>query len=134
MKQLLKALSALGIALIIVFAVRAYAFTVYTVPTDVCQTLRRGDRVLVNRLSRVDFKKGELMVFRNSSDFIGRVEAVPGDTVRLGMLRYLIPQTCCPRCKCDDCRLYMVSLGKGRTLVYRHQVVGRATKLFHLPF
>jgi signal peptidase I len=134
MKQLLKAVSALGIALIIVFAVRAYAFTVYTVPTDVCQTLKRGDRILVNRLSRVEFKKGELMVFRNSSDFIGRVEAVPGDTVRLGLSRYLIPQTCCHRCKCEDCRLYMVNLGKGRTLVYRHQVIGRATKLFHLPF
>ncbi|MGI6242195.1 MAG: S26 family signal peptidase [Prevotella sp.] len=134
MKQALKALSALGIALIIVFAVRAYAFTVYTVPMDVSQTLTRGDRVLVNRLSRVEFRRGEMIVFRNSGDIIGRVEAVPGDTVKLGLLYYLIPQTCCPRCRCNDCKLYMVNVGQKRMLVYRHQVIGRATKLFHLPF
>ena len=134
MKQALKALSALGIALVIVLAVRAYAFTVYTVPTDISQTLRRGDRVVVNRLSHVELRKGELVVFRRRGDVIGKVEAVPGDTVRIGSRLYLVPWRCCPKCKCNDCKLYLVNLGQGWTLVYQHQMVGRATKLFHLPF
>ncbi|MFQ7112963.1 S26 family signal peptidase [Hallella bergensis] len=134
MKQAIKALSALGVALVIVLAVRAYAFTVYTVPTDISQTLRRGDRVVVNRLSHVELRKGELVVFRRRGDVIGKVEAVPGDTVRIGSRLYLVPWRCCPKCKCNDCRLYLVNLGQGWTLVYQHQMVGRATKLFHLPF
>ena len=134
MKQALKALSALGIALVIVLAVRAYAFTVYTVPTDISQTLRRGDRVVVNRLSHVELRKGELVVFRRRGDVIGKVEAVPGDTVKIGARLYLVPWTCCSKCKCSDCRLYLVSMGRGWALVYRHQMIGRATKLFHLPF
>ena len=134
MKQALKALSAFGIALIIVLAVRAYAFTVYTVPTDISRTLRRGDRVMVNRLSHVEFKKGELVVFRRGGDVIGRVAAVPGDTVKIGSRQYLVPWRCCPKCKCNDCRLYLVNLGQGWTLVYQHQVIGRGTRLFYLPF
>lgn len=134
MKQAFKALSAFGVALIIVLAVRAYAFTIYTVPTDICQTLRRGDRVMVNRLSRVELRRGDLVVFRMGGDVIGMVEAVPGDTVRIGRQQYVVPSACCSGCKCNDCRLYLVSLGRSHTLAYRHRMIGRATKLFHLPF
>lgn len=134
MRQAIKVLSALAVAMVVVLAVRAYAFTIYTVPTDISSQLRRGDRVLVNRLSRVDFRRGELMVFRAPGDVVGRVVAVPGDTIGLAGRRYVIPDICCSRCGCTDCKLYLVSLGHSETLVHKHQVVGRAVRLFHLPF
>lgn len=134
MRHFLKAVIALGIALLVVIAMRAFAFAIYTVPTDLSQTLKRGDRVMVNKLSHTELEKGQLVVFRKSADLIGRIEAVPGDTIDLGGRQYLIPQTCCERCACKDCKLYLVDLGNGKMLVYRHEVVGRAVRLFHLPF
>ncbi len=132
--QAIKALIALGIALIIVFAVRAYAFTIYTVPTDITTMLKRGDRVMVNRLSHASPKVGDLVVFHHHGELIGRVEALPGDTVRLGTNRYVIPKRCCDRCFCPDCKLYMVSLGSTQALVFKHQMVGKARRLFYLPW
>lgn len=134
--ELKKVLVALAVALLIVFAVRALAFTVYTVSTDVSPRLKRGDRVMVNRLERTNFKHGDMLVFRYRADLIGEVRAVPGDTVALDTARYVIPRTCCARCVCDDCRLYLVDLGlgHGRVLVHKHEVVGRAYRLFSLPF
>lgn len=134
MRYFLKTIFVLAVALAVLLVVRFYAFTVYAVPTDIDQTLRRGDRVVVNKLSHVGFKKGDLMVFRCSRDIIGRVEGVPGDTVAVDSGQYLIPRICCSRCRCLDCKLYLVNLGRSRTLVYRHQVLGHAYKLFHLSF
>ena len=64
MKQALKFLVALCVAIVILFAVRAYAFTIYTVPADLASVLRKGDRVLVNRMARDSFSRGDLDVFQ----------------------------------------------------------------------
>ena len=64
MKQALKFLVALCVAIVILFAVRAYAFTIYTVPADLASVLRKGDRVLVNRMARDSFSRGDLVVFQ----------------------------------------------------------------------
>lgn len=134
MRQMVRALIAFGIALIIVFAMRAYMFTIYTVPSDISGMLRRGDRVMVNRLSHADLRVGDWVVFNKGESFIGRVEALPGDTMRVGGRLYAIPMKCCDRCLCPDCKLYLLNLGPSRTLVYKHQMVGKAHRLFHLPF
>ena len=52
-----------AIAVAVMWGVRTYLFTIYTVPkTVVDQHLRAGDRVLVNRLSRTDFTVGDRVV------------------------------------------------------------------------
>ena len=61
MQQLRAWLLTSGVALLIVVAVRAFAFTVYRVPA--ASVLRQGDRVVVNKLSHRNFHRGELIVF-----------------------------------------------------------------------
>ncbi len=134
MNQVIKATIALGIALVIMFAVRGYAFTICSVPTDISSQLRRGDRVLVNKMVHAGFRRGDLLVFGQTEKLIGAVEGVPGDTVRLNGRSYRIPMRCCGKCGCPDCKIYLVSMGKGKTLVHQHQVIGKAHKLFRLPF
>ncbi len=160
MKQALKALLTLFGALVIVFIVRAYSFTIYTAPVAVGHTLVPGDRVLVNKWVRAGFVRGDLLVFspqdgpravgpesggrtdgshgwpllRTRCELVGRVEALPGDTITWRGVRYRIPLRCCRRCGCPDCKLYLVDTGHGQLLVHRHQVVGKARRLFHLPF
>ena len=147
MKQALKALLTLFGALVIVFIVRAYAFTIYTAPVAVGHTLVPGDRVLVNKWVRAGFVRGDLLVFspqdgpravgpesggrtggshgwpllHTRCELVGRVEALPGDPITW-------------RGGCPDCQLYLVDTGHGQLLVHRHQVVGKARRLFHLPF
>ena len=64
MKQALKFLVALCVAIVILFAVRARVFTLYTVPADLSSVLRKGDRVLVNHMVRDGFSRGNLVVFQ----------------------------------------------------------------------
>ncbi len=134
MRQLAKFLLALGVFVAIFLAVRAFAFAIYTVPTDVTPTLRQGDRVMVNKVAHATFRRGDLMVFRQHERLVGAVEAGPGDTIRVGRYRYRIPQRCCRRCACADCKLYLVNTGRSHTLVHLHQVEGKATRLYHLPW
>ncbi len=134
MRQFAKFLLALGVFAVIFMAVRAFAFAIYTVPSDVTPTLHKGDRVVVNKVAHATFRRGDLMVFRQPERLVGAVEAVPGDTIRVGRYRYRIPHHCCRRCACADCKLYLVNTGRSHTLVHLHQVEGKATKLYHLPW
>lgn len=140
LKQTLKFVLALAIALALVLVVRAFAFTVCRLPCDFSQTYRRGDRVMVNRLSRGDLRRGELVAFCTDSAAVpclfpssgltlGLVEAVPGDTIVLERRRFRIPLKCCRKCRCVDCKLYLVYTGKGRVLVHKHQLAGKAFRL-----
>lgn len=64
MKQLLKFVAALCVALAIVLGVRAVAFTICTVPVDIGDKLHRGDKVMVNKLSSaLDFSRGDIIVY-----------------------------------------------------------------------
>lgn len=134
MKQIVKTIIALAIAAALLLVVRSYLFTVYTVTTGLDSQLRQGDRVLVNKWSQDSVRRGDLLVFSTHATLIGRVVSVPGDTIRFNHSRYLIPQVCCHRCLCPDCKLYLVNTGSTRMLVHKHQVVGHATRLFHLPW
>ena len=64
------------------------------------------------------------------TNFIGVIMHLPGDTIRLGKERFVIPTVCCKRCGCQDCRLFLLRTACGKTLVHKHQIVGKAYKLF----
>ena len=142
MKIAVKFLIALGLSLLLVWAVRTYAFTVFTVPAGgLPPQLQAGNRVIVNRIDCDFFNRGDVVVFRDSvtyqrrkivaeAYFIGRVEKLPGDTIRIDTVQYIIPTVCCKRCGCKDCRFYLLKTPSGQQVVHKHQMIGKAYKLF----
>ncbi len=134
MKQALKFLVVLCVAIVILFAVRARVFTLYTVPADLSSVLRKGDRVLVNRMACDGFSRGDLVVFQRQGVHVGRIIHLPGDTIVLRGAAYVVPSVCCWRCPCADCHFYIVDIGNKNTVVHTHEMMGRATKLFYLPW
>ena len=146
MKIAVKFLIALGLLLLLVWAVRTYAFTVFTVPAGgLPPHLEEGNRVIVNRIDCDFFNRGEIVVYADSVAlplrnqrrknvfmvyFIGRIDKLPGDTLRIGKASYIIPTVCCKRCGCKDCRFYLLKTPAGEQLVHKHQMIGKAYKLF----
>lgn len=146
MKIAVKFLIALGLSLLLVWAVRTYAFTVFTVPAGgLPPYLEEGNRVIVNRIDCDFFNRGEIVVYADSVVqplrnqrrknvfmvyFIGRIDKLPGDTLRIGKASYIIPTVCCKRCGCKDCRFYLLKTPAGEQLVHKHQMIGKAYKLF----
>ena len=150
MKIAVKFLIALGLSLLLVWAVRTFAFTVFTVPAGgLPPQLKAGNRVIVNRIDCDLFDRGEVVVFRDSvlapyknqgrsqprkfvaeAYFIGRIEKLPGDTILVDTASYVIPTVCCRRCGCKDCRFYLLKTPTGQQLVHKHQMIGKAYKLF----
>lgn len=128
--------------MLLVWAVRTFAFTVFTVPAGgLPPQLKAGNRVIVNRIDCDFFNRGEVVVFRDSvtyqrrkivaeAYFIGRIEKLPGDTIRIDTVQYIIPTVCCKRCGCKDCRFYLLKMPTGQQLVHKHQMIGKAYKLF----
>ena len=145
-------------SLLLVWAVRTYAFTVFTVPAGgLPPHLEEGNRVIVNRIDCDFFNRGEIVVYADSvalplrnqgfnqsssqgfsyrrkrvivEYFIGQIEKLPGDTLRIGKASYIIPTVCCKRCGCKDCRFYLLKTPAGEQLVHKHQMIGKAYKLF----
>ena len=150
MKIAVKFLIALGLSLLLVWAVRTFAFTVFTVPAGgLPPQLKAGNRVVVNRIDCDFFNRGEVVVFTDSvfapvenqgqsqvrkfvskAYFIGRIEKLPGDTILVDTVKYVIPTVCCRRCGCKDCRFYLLKTHTGQQLVHKHQMIGKAYKLF----
>ena len=124
--------------MLLAWAIRTYAFTVFSMPQGgLPPLLKEGDRVIVNRIDCDFFNRGDVIVFVDSvetkvnpTDFIGVIERLPGDTIRMGKNRYVIPTICCKRCGCKDCRYYLVRTACGKTIVHKHQIIGKAYKLF----
>ena len=141
-RQLLKFIVALVIAMAIVVVVRMFAITIYTVPAPLGQRLRTGDKVVVNKLARNRaIQREDLIVFTVSGDApavalvgppqeLGEVLNLPGDTITVDSCRYVIPVKCCERCPCRDCCIFLVETGHGNRLVHKHQIVGKAARLF----
>ena len=162
MKIAVKFLIALGLSLLLVWAVRTYAFTVFTVPAGgLPPQLQAGNRVIVNRIDCDFFNRGDVVVFTDSvfapaknqakvkgqrqvgnqvqpnprkfvseAYFIGRIEKLPGDTILVDSASFIIPMVCCRRCGCKDCRFYLLKTPTGQQLVHKHQMIGKAYKLF----
>ena len=162
MKIAVKFLIALGLSLLLVWAVRTFAFTVFTVPAGgLPPQLKAGTRVIVNRIDCDFFNRGDVVVFTDSvfapvkkqaqsqagsqgqsqaqpqarkfvseAYFIGRIEKLPGDTILIDTVEYIIPTVCCKRCGCKDCRFYLLKTPTGQQVVHKHQMIGKAYKLF----
>ena len=162
MKIAVKFLIALGLSLLLVWAVRTYAFTVFTVPAGgLPPQLKAGNRVIVNRIDCDFFNRGDVVVFTDSvfapvkkqaqsqagnqgqslaqsqprkfvseAYFIGKIEKLPGDTILIDTVKYIIPTVCCKRCGCKDCRFYLLKMPTGQQVVHKHQMIGKAYKLF----
>lgn len=174
MKIAVKFLIALGLSLLLVWAVRTFAFTVFTVPAGgLPPQLKAGNRVIVNRIDCDFFNRGDVVVFTDSvfapvknqdqsqakakaqgqsqakgqsqagspvqpqplefvseAYFIGRIEKLPGDTICIDTVKYVIPTVCCKRCGCKDCRFYLLKTPTGQQVVHKHQMIGKAYKLF----
>ena len=162
MKIAVKFLIALGLSLLLVWVVRTFAFTVFTVPAGgLPPQLQAGNRVIVNRIDCDFFNRGDVVVFTDSvfapvkkqaqsqagsqgqsqaqpqarkfvseAYFIGRIEKLPGDTIRIDTVQYIIPTVCCKRCGCKDCRFYLLKTPTGQQVVHKHQMIGKAYKLF----
>lgn len=93
--------------------------------------MRKGNRVIVNRLSTITPKKGDFIVYTDSTyNYLAEIINLPGDTIALGGNRYRIPEVCCDRCQSTDCRLYFVKTSAGHQLVYKHQIIGKAFRVF----
>ena len=166
MKIAVKFLIALGLSLLLVWVVRTFAFTVFTVPAGgLPPQLQAGNRVIVNRIDCDFFNRGDVVVFTDSvfapaknqgrsqgqslagnqgqslaqsqprkfvseAYFIGRIEKLPGDTILVDTASFIIPMVCCRRCGCKDCRFYLLKTPTGQQLVHKHQMIGKAYKLF----
>ena len=162
MKIAVKFLIALGLSLLLVWVVRTFAFTVFTVPAGgLPPQLQAGNRVIVNRIDCDFFNRGDVVVFTDSvfapaknqakvkgqrqvgnqvqpnprkfvseAYFIGRIEKLPGDTILVDTASFIIPMVCCRRCGCKDCRFYLLKTPTGQQVVHKHQMIGKAYKLF----
>ena len=131
MKNALKFFLALAAMLLIMLAVRAWAFTIYQVTnSDLQPEVRKGDRMMVNRLGSA-YQKGNIIVFGKDSSWIGRVEAVPGDTINLEKQNYRLPTECVYCGSTEQC-YYLVDMGKMKTLVRHGDIIGTAFRIW--PF
>ena len=126
-KQIINTIVILAAALLLVFAIRIWVFSIYSVPADnLVQGWHKGDRVMVNRLASTPLKRGDKIIYTDSVyDYMAQIQAVPGDT---------ITEVCCERCGCPDCKYYLVKAGNKQQLIHKHLIVGKANRLFHLPF
>lgn len=90
MKRLLEYAVILCVALVLALAVQAWLFKPYRIPSEsMLDTLRPGDRVIVNRVvyHLHEPERGDVIVFRYPRDpgqvFIKRVVGVPGDVLEI---------------------------------------------------
>ena len=117
---------------LLMLAVRAWAFTIYRVDSsDLRPELLMNDRVMVNKLG-CTYERGDLVVFGDTLVRIGRVEALPGDTITVAWQQYLLPGSCgCENCDgCKEQGYYLVSLGPQQVLVRRTEIIGTAHRIY----
>lgn len=130
MNQALKTFVALLVATVIMLAIRAYVFTIYTVPVDVGNDIKKGNRVGALHWLCSDLRRGDVVVFGKDTKNIGRIKAIPGDSVLVKGTRYIIPRQCCNRCNSSDCHTYMLDVGNAELLVQKHEMLGKAWRIW----
>ena len=155
MRSTVMTLVAVAIAAAVLVAFRALVFTLYTIPDNsLAPSLVAGDRVVVNRWSyglrvggkgligytrwlRQPVERGDFIAFNtpvSAATFaaggvmMGRVVAVPGDTVRVSGRLYVVPRGC-QMCTCTGAAPYVVGAhaNAGRLLVPECNIIGRAS-------
>lgn len=128
MRDVLKFTVVLVAAVIVMLLVRTYAFSIYRVTSaDLEPRVMRNSRVMVNKFRRSTFQRGDLIVFRTDSSYIGVIEQLPGDTVIINNEEFVLPNNCsCHDCDCLENNCYLVNQGRGMTVVRQQEIVGSA--------
>ncbi|MDD5895282.1 MAG: signal peptidase I [Prevotellaceae bacterium] len=140
-----KTLLAIAVATVALLAFRALVLTIYTIEGAALEpTFKSGDRILVNRWSyglrtgetdglfgygRLGFTmpdKGDIIAFDSpgaSKIFVGRIKALPGDTITTVQGPFLVPG----EITCAEQNHYVVEMGKKRELlaVPETNIIGR---------
>ena len=131
MRNAIKFILAVATAIILMLVVRAYAFTIYKVSnSNLNPVLKKNDRVLVNKLDRARFLRGDIVVFSADSSYVGVVSGVPGDTVTLDSTTYVLPERCgCQECQCKERAVCLIWQGKEQALIHKDDIIGKAYKL-----
>ena len=140
MRNAIKFILAVATAIILMLVVRAYAFTIYKVSnsnlnpvlknSNLNPVLKKNDRVLVNKLDRARFLRGDIVVFSADSSYVGVVSGVPGDTVTLDSTTYVLPERCgCQECQCKERAVFLIWQGKEQALIHKDDIIGKAYKL-----
>ena len=131
MRNAIKFILAVATAIILMLVVRAYAFTIYKVSnSNLAPVLKKNDRVLVNKLYHARFSHDDIVVFSVDSSYIGIVKGVPGDTITLDSLSYVLPERCgCQECECKERATFLVWQGKEKVLIHKDDIIGKAYKL-----
>ena len=130
MKQTLKTIVAFLVAAVIMLAVRTYVFTIYTVPADIDRHIVKGNRVGVLHWLCSDIQRGDVVVYGDSIKNIGKVKAVPCDSVvNNGIINHK-PKQCCSTCNSSDCHTFMLVVSGKETLVQKHDMLGKAWRLY----
>ena len=131
MRNAIKFILAVATAIILMLVVRAYAFTIYKVSnSNLNPVLKKNDRVLVNKLDRARFLRGDIVVFSADSSYVGVVSGVPGDTVTLDSTTYVLPERCgCQECQCKERAVFLIWQGEEQALIHKDDIIGKAYKL-----
>ena len=130
MLNALKFIVSLAVAIVVMLIIRAYAFTICTASADnLVPGLNRGDKVFVNRLSRGNVKRGDLIVYGDSTLSISRVAAMGGDTIEVGGESFVINNYCSDGCDCGACRNYLLVSGNDSAIISGNDIVGKAYTL-----
>lgn len=136
MRNAIKYGLALVVAVVLMTVIRAYAFAIYTVSnTNLKPYATVNDRVMVNKLARGSINRGDLVVFRADSCYLGKVVSLPGDTITLKGSTYVLPAQCpcnatgSGSCTCSNAGVYLLSLGSTMTVVSQRQIVGKAHRI-----
>lgn len=157
---LIRTLTWIGAAVVLTIVIRFVLCTVYVVPDEsMSPTLLPGDRVLVckwsyglrtgdderfayNRWGGGQIHKGDIVLFnlpqRETDAFttrpksVGRVVAMPGDTVDIRYASYYIPQSD-PHCESAKNELIVIRHLHGDRLfiVPRTHIIGRAQRVLY---
>lgn len=129
MKSVLKFALVLLLASAAMLAFSRHVAALYAVPCNgLAPSLQRGSRVVVVRSGAKHVAKGSVVIFRKGeAEYMGRVVAVPGDTIQVGREHYVLPlMRRCPRCGSTNCRHYLVEGSGQKLLVRQNFIIGKA--------
>ena len=133
MKQSARLTILLAMALFAVYIVRTFAFTLYLVPVSYLSPgIIKGDVVAVNKTASARLHRGDVVIFHRDKQIIGRIWALPGDTITWQRQHFVVPlkgKGPCRRCTAKG--YYLIRTGTKTHLVCGCDIVGSAHKLFY---
>lgn len=123
-----------AIALLLVFIVRRWMFTLYLVSVEKgSKTTQNTELVMVNKLSLGPILRGDKVLMHCKNRYIGQIVALPGDTITIEKQLFVVPVR--PQCPCSCCVNggYLVVKCNGKMhVVCHHDIEGRVKHLLFL--